>query len=108
MSSRCFWWRSACMRWSTSIARLFRTSISTSSRSTCVIPAPPRPQTRPADPVVTEIDGTVFPVLRLAVAAPRNELDIKRLGDAIRDDLLELPGVAKAVVQGARKAEIRG
>jgi len=65
------------------------------------------PQDLPDDPVVTEIDGTVFPVLRLAISAPRNALEIKRLGDAIRDELLELPGVAKAVIQGARKAEIR-
>lgn len=65
------------------------------------------PQDLPHDPVVTEIDGAVFPVLRLAIAAPRGELELKRLGDAIRDDLLAIPGVAKAVIQGARKAEIR-
>jgi len=65
------------------------------------------PQDLPYDPVVTEIDGTVFPVLRIAVAAPLDELRLKRLGDAIRDDLLEIDGVARVQIQGNRKAEIR-
>jgi len=65
------------------------------------------PQELPNAPVVTEVDGSVFPVLRIAVAAPRNDLDNKRLGDRIRDDLLEIDGVAKVVIQGDRKAEIR-
>ncbi len=65
------------------------------------------PQDLPRDPIVTEIDGTVFPVLRIAVAAPRTDLELKRLGDAIRDDLLEVDGVAKVQIQGDRKAEIR-
>jgi len=65
------------------------------------------PQDLPRQPVVTEVDGSVFPVLRLAVAANRDALAIKRLGDSIRDDLLEINGVAKVVIQGDRKAEIR-
>lgn len=65
------------------------------------------PQDLPHDPIVTEIDGAVFPVLRIAVAAPRTDLELKRLGDSIRDDLLEVDGVAKVQIQGDRKAEIR-
>jgi multidrug efflux pump subunit AcrB len=65
------------------------------------------PQDLPEEPKVTEIDGAVFPILRLAIGAPRSELEMKRLGDAIRDDLLEVEGVARVVIQGARKAEIR-
>jgi multidrug efflux pump subunit AcrB len=65
------------------------------------------PQDLPNDPIVTEIDGAVFPVLRIAVAAPRSDLELKRLGDSIRDDLLEVDGVAKVQIQGDRKAEIR-
>lgn len=65
------------------------------------------PQDLPDDPVVTEIEGAVFPILRLAVAAHRTPVELKRLGDDIRDDLLAIPGVAKVVIQGARKAEIR-
>jgi len=65
------------------------------------------PQDLPRAPFVTEVDGSVFPILRIAVASPRNELDNKRLGDQIRDDLLEINGVAKVIIQGGRKAEIR-
>lgn len=65
------------------------------------------PRDLPDKPKVTEIDGAVFPIIQLAVSAPLDPLQLKRLGDKIRDDLLELPGVARIVIQGARKAEIR-
>lgn len=65
------------------------------------------PSDLPTDPVVTEIDGAIFPVIRLAVSAPMDELALKRLGDDIKDDLLALKGVAKVVVQGDRKPEYR-
>lgn len=60
----------------------------------------------PYDPVVTEIDGRIFPIIQLAVAAPISKLELKRLGDNIRDDLLRIKGVAKVRVQGDRKAEL--
>jgi len=65
------------------------------------------PRDLPDEPTVLEIDGAVFSVVNLAVSAPRSALELKRLGDRIRDDLLELPGVARVWVQGDRKAEIR-
>ena len=65
------------------------------------------PTDLPNDPFVTEIDGAVFPVIRLAVSAPVSELELKRLGDDIKDDLLALKGVARVVIQGSRKAEYR-
>jgi len=65
------------------------------------------PTDLPWDPVVTEIDGAVFPVINLAVSAPRSDLEMKRLGDDIEDDLLALDGVARVFIQGQRKAEIR-
>ncbi len=65
------------------------------------------PSDLPDDPIVTEIDGAVFPIIRLAVSAPLGPLELKRLGDRIKDDLLELDGVARVVIQGDRKAEIR-
>ncbi|MGB5395644.1 MAG: efflux RND transporter permease subunit, partial [Gammaproteobacteria bacterium] len=65
------------------------------------------PTDLPNDPFVTEIDGAVFPVIRLAVSAPISELELKRLGDDIKDDLLGLSGVARVTVQGNRKAEYR-
>jgi multidrug efflux pump subunit AcrB len=65
------------------------------------------PQDLPDEPYVIEIEGTIFPIMRLAVAGARSDLDMKRLGDRIRDDLLDLPGVARITTLGARKAEIR-
>ena len=65
------------------------------------------PADLPFDPVVTEVDGAIFPVIRLAVTAPLDDLQLKRLGDNIKDDLLKLKGVAKVFMLGDRKAEIR-
>ncbi len=60
----------------------------------------------PYDPVVTEIDGRIFPIIQLAVAAPLSKLELKRLADKIKDDLLNIKGVAKVRMQGDRKAEL--
>ncbi len=65
------------------------------------------PADLPVEPIVTEIDGAIFPVIRLAVSSPVDALKLKRLGDDIKDDLLKINGVARVVVQGDRKAEIR-
>lgn len=65
------------------------------------------PEDLPFDPSVTEIDGSVFPILHFAVSSSMSELELKRLGDRMSDDLLEVEGVARVVVQGDRKAEIR-
>ena len=65
------------------------------------------PNDLPFDPVVLEIDGAVFPVIRMSISAPLSELDLKRLGDSIKDDLLNVDGVAKITILGDRKAELR-
>jgi len=65
------------------------------------------PSDLPNDPFVTEVDGSVFPIMRLAISKPVDELKLKRLGDKIKDDILSLPGVAQVVVLGDRKAELR-
>jgi multidrug efflux pump subunit AcrB len=65
------------------------------------------PTDLPNDPVVTEVDGAVFPVIRLAITAPLTDLQLKRLGDNISDDLLNVKGVARVMILGDRKAEIR-
>lgn len=65
------------------------------------------PSDLPEDPVVTEVDGAVFPIIRLAISAPMDELALKRLGDDIKDDLLNIDGVARIFIQGERKAEMR-
>lgn len=65
------------------------------------------PDDLPNNPHVLEIDGSVFPVIQLAVSAPISDLELKRLGDKIEDDLLAIKGIARVQVQGDRKAEIR-
>jgi len=65
------------------------------------------PTDLPNDPWVTEVDGAVFPVIRIAISAPIEDLALKRLGDEIQDDLLAIDGVASAFIQGGRKAEYR-
>ena len=65
------------------------------------------PSDLPYDPFVTEIDGSVFPVINLAVSAKRTDLELNRLGRDISDELLQIDGIAKVIIQGQRKAEIR-
>ncbi len=57
------------------------------------------------DPFVTEVDGSVFPILRIAISADRTELELKRLGDEIKEELLAIEGVAKVQLLSDRKAE---
>ena len=65
------------------------------------------PSDMPAEPVVLEIDGRVFPVIQMAIAAQRNEVEVNRLADKIRDDVLDIDGVARVQSQGDRKTEFR-
>lgn len=65
------------------------------------------PDDLPSDPYVLEIDGAVFPIIQLAISADVSELELKRLGDRIKDDLLGIKGIARVQIQGDRKAEIR-
>jgi len=65
------------------------------------------PSDLPSNPFVLEVDGSVFPIIRMAIAAPVSELELKRLGTDIKDDLLNLKGVAQVNILGERKAEIR-
>jgi multidrug efflux pump subunit AcrB len=65
------------------------------------------PSELPSEPSVVEIEGSIFPVIRLAISGNRTPLELKRLGDRIQDDLLELDGVAKTAILGDRKSEIR-
>jgi len=65
------------------------------------------PSDMPTEPFVLEIDGAVFPILQIAVSGAHDELKLKRLADSIKDDLLNIPGVARITLQGNRKAELR-
>lgn len=58
-------------------------------------------------PHVLEIDGAVFPVIQIAISSQVSELELKRLGDQISDELLAIKGIARVQIQGERKAEIR-
>ncbi|VAW96545.1 Acriflavin resistance protein [hydrothermal vent metagenome] len=61
----------------------------------------------PYDPYVLEIDGRVFPIIQLAISAPVTDLELKRLGDRIKDDLLDIRGVSKVQILNNRKSELR-
>ena len=65
------------------------------------------PSELPFDPHVTEIEGSIIPIIRLAISAPVSDLQLKRLSNDIKDDLLNVRGVAKIHILGDRKAEIR-
>lgn len=65
------------------------------------------PDDLPTQPHVLEIDGSVFPIIQIAISANISELELKRLGDRMQDDLLGIKGIAKVLIQGDRKAEIR-
>jgi multidrug efflux pump subunit AcrB len=65
------------------------------------------PTDLPEDTVVLEIDGQMIPILNIAISSPRSDVELKRLGDLIEDDLLALEGVGRIQVQGDRRAEIR-
>lgn len=65
------------------------------------------PSDLPWDPYVIEIEGSIFPIIRLALSAPVSDLELKRLGQDIKDDLLSVKGVAQVTILGDRKAEIR-
>ena len=78
-----------------------------SSEITIAVDRAKLPTDLPNDPVVTEVDGAVFPIIRLALSAPVDELALKRLGDDIKDDLLAIDGVARVFILGDRKPEYR-
>ena len=65
------------------------------------------PEDLPMKPHVLEIDGSVFPIIQLAISANISDLELKRIGDRIQDDLLGIKGIARVMIQGDRKAEIR-
>ena len=65
------------------------------------------PTDLPFDPLVLEIDSSMIPVIQLAISASLSDLELKRIGDRIDDDLINIPGVSRVVVQGPRRSEIR-
>lgn len=65
------------------------------------------PNDLPDDPLVLEIDGRKFPIIQLAVSSPGSELQLKRIVDHIKDDLITVKGVADVQIEGDRRSELR-
>lgn len=65
------------------------------------------PSDLPDKPFVLEIDSRVFPVIQLAISAPRDEVAMKQLSSQLENDLLHIDGVGRVQIQGDRKQEIR-
>jgi len=61
----------------------------------------------PADPVISEVKSEQAPVLTFSIFGDFDPLTLKHLGDKIEDDVLGLKGVARILVQGDQKEEIR-
>lgn len=65
------------------------------------------PADMPNDPTILELDGKVFPIIQLAIGAQRSDVEVNRLADKIKDDILDIDGVARIQIQGDRKTEFR-
>jgi len=58
-------------------------------------------------PFVLEIKSEQVPVLAVAIYGDLPDVELKRIGDLIEDDILDIEGVAKVIIQGDRREEIR-
>lgn len=65
------------------------------------------PADLPADPLITEVKSEQTPIVSFALFGNLSELDLQRLGRRIEDEVLAVSGVARLLVQGDRKQEIR-
>jgi len=65
------------------------------------------PADLPDDPLLTEIKSEQAPVLSFTMFGDFKPLELKHIADAVEDDVLDIPGVARIVTQGKRKEEIR-
>lgn len=65
------------------------------------------PADLPADPLITEVKSEQTPIVSFALFGNLSELDLQRMGRRIEDEVLAVSGVARLLVQGDRKQEIR-
>ncbi len=65
------------------------------------------PADLPAEPLISEVKSEQAPVMTFSIFGEFDPLELKHLGDKIEDDVLDLQGVARVLVQGDRKEEIR-
>ncbi len=59
------------------------------------------------DTEITEISVSEFPIMIVAIAGPVDELELKRLGESLEDEIGRIPGVLEADLSGGRTREIR-
>ncbi len=65
------------------------------------------PKDLPSDPVINEVKSEQAPIITFSIFGDFDPQTLKHLSDDIEDDVLNLQGVSKVLVQGDRKAEIR-
>ncbi len=65
------------------------------------------PADLPDAPVITEVKSEQTPILTFSLFGDFKPLELKHLSDLVEDDVLNIPGVSRVVVQGDRKEEIR-
>ncbi|MDT8375324.1 MAG: efflux RND transporter permease subunit [Mariprofundaceae bacterium] len=65
------------------------------------------PSDLPYEPAIMEVKSEQTPVISFSIFAPIDDLELKHISDSIEDDLLNISGVSKVIVQGDRKEEIR-
>ena len=58
-------------------------------------------------PMITEIKSEQAPILSFSLFGRLSELELQRLARRVHDDLVDLPGVARVLVQGKLHEEIR-
>jgi len=65
------------------------------------------PADLPDTPVITEVKSEQTPILTFSLFGDFRQLELKHLSDLVEDDVLNIPGVSRVIVQGDRKEEIR-
>lgn len=59
------------------------------------------------EPNVAEISFTDLPILIVALGGPVDEIELKRIGENLEDEIRRIPGVLDANLTGGREREIR-
>ncbi len=59
------------------------------------------------DTEITEISVAEFPIMIVTIAGPADELELKRLGENLEDEIGRISGVLEASLSGGRTREVR-
>lgn len=57
------------------------------------------------DPIVIEVRANDFPIITFSLAGPLTEVELKDLGEFLREELEKIPGVSDVALLGTRKRE---